>query len=148
MGYCADYSGSICFKADAPKKICEDFLDTLKSLSSCNDEGSVDFGELFLFGRDECYHGEDWGEALKPISPYVTEGYVEFIGDDYDFWRYRFNPDDQTWTHENGRTVYIDDDDLAVIRKALICYAADGSTDKKLEAEKAAKGLGVTSDEE
>ena len=49
-------------------------------------------------------------ENLNFLTPYITEGDIDYSGDDDCFQKFVFNPETQKWDKINGDVYYTDDD--------------------------------------
>ena len=55
---------------------------------------------------DEKYHEEDTREFLTVITPYITEGTLNYSGEDDSIWRFVFDYEKQTWNEEDATIAY------------------------------------------
>lgn len=110
MGYYASGSGSATI-IKGQEKALEAVLENKygKLGSYCGLE--YDFDNI----KDECYiniydsekyHEEDTTEFLSVIAPYISEGHLDYSGEDDCIWRFIFNPDTKEWKEENATIDY------------------------------------------
>lgn len=111
MGYCAYASGSATIIRG-----CEITLEVVlenkygKHESNCKPEYRFSTGldgnrYIEIFDSDR-YHEEDAEEFLSVIAPYVSDGCLEYYGEDNCIWRFVFDPDTKKWNEENANIDY------------------------------------------
>lgn len=54
----------------------------------------------------EKYHEEDTTKFLNLIAPYISEGKLDYSGEDDCIWRFVFNPETKEWKKENATIDY------------------------------------------
>ncbi len=54
----------------------------------------------------EKYHEDETNEFLSVIAPYISEGRLDYSGEDDCIWRFIFNPDTKEWKEENATIDY------------------------------------------
>ena len=112
MGYYANGSGYATIKEGKVEEL-ETFLekatgdlkDALRDISTEIFSGTIDMSE-----DDSHWHEADTVLFLNALIPYITEGCVEYSGEDGCLWRYVFNPESNKWEEQNGRTYYTEKD--------------------------------------
>ena len=113
MGYRANGDGSVVFKDEVNR---EKVIELLNSLP----RKEIEF-ELYDEGVDLREYDTHWNEEnifrfLEALVPYITDGYMNYSGDEDCIWRYKFNPDSQSWDKEYAVIDYnfesYSDDDL------------------------------------
>ena len=58
------------------------------------------------FYDTENYHEEDIMDFLNILSPYITEGSIEYSGEDDYHWKFVFNKDTKEWDEIEGEVYY------------------------------------------
>lgn len=80
-------------------------LDTKVEEAYCL-EYEYDDKETIDFTDYENYHEEDTMDFLNILSPYITEGSIEYSGDDDCHWKFVFNKDTKEWDEIEGEVYY------------------------------------------
>lgn len=69
---------------------------------------------ISLSAEDQKYYEEEVYCDLNILTKYITEGYIDYVGEDDAHWRIVLQ--DGEWVEQNGKTIYdlsdISDDDL------------------------------------
>ena len=103
MGYEAEGHGGLTLKdgvSELPQMVL-DLLENYFDVYCWKRYVSLDFA-----GR----YDESDLPILAKVSPYISDGNSEFIGDDDAFWAIRFDPERQKWYEKNGTRYYGADD--------------------------------------
>ena len=102
MGYNVDSSGYMRLDASITNDI-KDF-DSIAFDAGFFADWNGDSEELIVY-----WEGEKWANSsqsfMNMIKTYVTEGVLEFFGEDYAMWRY-VHCEDQGWAEEYGEVVW------------------------------------------
>ena len=110
MGYCASGDGVAVFKKEANIIELSDILESKKSemyaLQTDKIEYDIVDDQMSMWHSDERYDEDDVLEFLEVLTPYISEGQMEFTGEDGAKWRFRFNPNSEEWEEQSGNTVY------------------------------------------
>ena len=110
MGYYASASGSATIingKKEELEKILEDKYGKYGQHCSLDYDFFEDKdGDCIEITDSENYHEEDTIEFLKTIAPYITEGCLDYSGEDDCIWRFVFNPETKEWKEENATIDY------------------------------------------
>ena len=110
MGYYASASGSATI-IDGKKAELEKILEDKYGKYAQHCSLDYDFfedkdGDNIEITDSEKYHEEDTMEFLKAIAPYITEGCLDYSGEDDCIWRFVFNPETKKWKEENATIDY------------------------------------------
>ncbi len=105
MSYCAYGNGSALLKENVDKEELFEKLDTKVEEAYCL-EYEYDDKETIDFTDCENYHEEDTMDFLNILSPYITEGSIEYSGDDDWHWKFVFNKDTKEWDEIEGKVYY------------------------------------------
>lgn len=128
MGYYASASGSATI-INGKKAELEKILEDKYGEYSRNCPLDYDFSEYkntnekyIDISDSEKYHEEDTTEFLKTIAPYITEGCLNYSGEDGCIWRFIFDPATKSWNEENatisyGMSDYSDEQLIAELEK-------------------------------
>lgn len=118
MGYYASGYGSVTAKdkssADAITKLLEDSEQFLFSgwPNSLYDQPLV----ITIQQDDDKYHEDEVYDFLHSIEDYITEGLIEYTGEDDYHWAFKFKPDIREWRELSGEIIYelaeLTDDEL------------------------------------
>lgn len=100
MGYYATAQGSVKLKRN------DDGAKVLDELQYCYEIYDYDFTNV-CFGNYDKYHDEEVKAILNAILPYISEGEVEYTGDDDAHWRFILK--NGKWVEQNGHVVYDDE---------------------------------------
>ena len=69
---------------------------------------------ISLSAEDQKYYEEEVYRDLNILTKYITEGYIDYVGEDDAHWRITLQ--DGEWIEQDGKTIYdlsdISDDDL------------------------------------
>lgn len=105
MGYCVTATGECTLIATTlpPKYMIVDIKNDLKENGSCMVDVSLFGGQLNLL-FDGKYYGHEIKEDLKIIAKYITDGHFDFVGEDGERWRLKF--EEGVWNELEGRTIY------------------------------------------
>lgn len=111
MGYCASASGSatiikgqeITLEAVLENKYGEHEQNCKLKYYFFTDWGGNRLIEIF---DSERYHEEDTEEFLSVIAPYISDGCLEYYGEDKCIWRFIFDPDTKKWNEEDAHIDY------------------------------------------
>lgn len=108
MSYYAHGHGSALIKAGCAK---DSVREAVKNCSILNrDYFECELGgvplELDVSHTHDYYHEEEITEFLNAIIPFVSDGQVEFIGEDGAHWAFIFDPEALKWEEKSGRIVY------------------------------------------
>lgn len=98
MGYYASHDGTIVLKEMPPKEIinaCEDALSDARYYENDN--------SIYISGYAK-YYDDEVRNCLNLIANYVKEGCIEFTGEDYHHWQFKFI--DGEWEEQDGEIVY------------------------------------------
>lgn len=126
MGYYAYGSGDIDFKPGTTRKDMEDALDAagidlygfeLDFYEYKNPDGSI-VPSVSIADIDDNWHEEDVYDLFRAFEPLVSNGQLEYRGEDDSHWAYRFDPVSRKWEEINGILVY--GDDLAALDEGLL----------------------------
>ena len=106
MGYYAKYDGSITVECDATsfEKVLKEVNDMFFVYDSSEDAGDSTY-TMLLFGNDK-YYEDSVRELFEKISDYITEGEIDFCGEENDFWRFVYDQSIKEWKEEPGRVIY------------------------------------------
>lgn len=139
MGYNACGSGLIRFKTDfGPTEMNE----LREYLDNCNYAFANEYDVKDLFEDDDTvkdiycpildmeHYNESFHEdVVVPVldhiaAVYGSRGLIQsgeycFEGEEGEKWRYRYEPESNTWITEGGRVTYLSDGDIRFIHKAL-----------------------------
>ena len=69
------------------------------------------------------YYEDEWKDFFKAIDGHVESGEVNFTGEEGDIWRFRYDPDTESWLEERGSIWYPEGEDIPLIKAALAEYA-------------------------
>ena len=113
MGYYATSEGSITFKESFPKDKIEDFFDNALEVSS--EDGGFEENQdskktnTYMIWESGKWHMDEMLTMLNALNeechPFV-EGYIEYIGEEGEYWQYIYK--DGEWIEENGNRIYGD----------------------------------------
>lgn len=105
MGYYATATGECTFIDTALplKYMIVDIKNDLRENGSYTVDVSLFGGQLNLL-FDGKYHGHEVKEDLKIITKYITDGRFDFVGEDGERWRFKF--ENGVWNELEGRTIY------------------------------------------
>ncbi len=117
MGYYANGYGHITAKdAESYKKIRNMFgyipgtNETPFDFWEHEDELTIDIS------NDDKYYEDEVDDFLTSITEFITEGEVEYVGEDGCHWKYVFDFESSCWHERNGRIIYdlseLSDDEL------------------------------------
>ena len=99
MGYYAYGAGEVTLIKELPEQVLKD----VKDIYSYTER----YKDTLFFSIDSNYHEDDVVGLLDELKPYISEGLVEYTGEEDTHWRFSFK--DGEWTEFNGRTVYDDE---------------------------------------
>lgn len=100
MGYYATAQGSVKLKRR------DDGAKVLEELRSCYEINDYDFTYI-CFDFYSNYHEDEVEAVLNAVLPYISEGEVEYTGDDNAHWRFILKNGE--WVEQNGHIVYDDE---------------------------------------
>lgn len=105
MGYCVTAKGECTLIATTlpPKYMIIDIKNDLKENGSCMVDVSLFGGQLNLL-FDGKYYEHEIKEDLKIIAKYITDGHFDFVGEDGERWRLKF--ENGVWNELEGRMIY------------------------------------------
>ena len=106
MGYYAGGYGTITPKTKSCIKKLENKFDDLCISADVTDLKGV----LHVSIENDKYHDEDWEEILKAIQKDVSEGEIEFAGEDDSHWEFKFYPEIGKWKYLGGYIAYDEDE--------------------------------------
>lgn len=88
----------------------DDLLDVLVVAFDQTDRADTYSGspDEFLVAHTDKYHDDEAHAVYDAIAPFVTEGVVDYTGEEETHWRVRFR--NGTWSEHNGEIVYPTDD--------------------------------------
>lgn len=66
----------------------------------------IDGNRYIEIGDSDKYHEEDTEEFLSIIAPYISDGCLEYCGEDNCIWRFFFDPDTRKWNEESANIDY------------------------------------------
>ena len=110
MGYYASGSGSATI-IKGQEKALEAVLENKYGKRGLNCGLEYDFDNI----KDECYisiydsekyHEDSTTEFLSVIAPYISEGHLNYSGEDDCIWRFIYSPDTKEWKEENATIDY------------------------------------------
>lgn len=107
MGYYANGYGHITAKnVDSYKKIRKMF-----GYNPGTNETPFDFWEnedelTINISNDGKYYEDEVDDFLISITEFITEGEVEYVGEDDCRWRFVFDPETVSWKEEDGYVTY------------------------------------------
>jgi len=107
MGYYVDGGGSIILRKDTPQPMLKRLEELSEDVFSdycmrpC-DDGSH---EIEAYNHEKYYEDSHF-EYLLTAEPYVVEGSLEFIGEDYSCWKDTYDKKKKKWIRMNGEIVY------------------------------------------
>lgn len=109
MGYTYTANGDTILKADINIDILHKTLDSVYASPENKQrhvpEYDIDRTEISI--RDhETYEESDIAFFLDVISPFITEGVINCIGEDHNIWRFVFNPDTLEWDEQSARVCF------------------------------------------
>ena len=113
MGYSARGNGDAALKPGTDMAELEDKLERLIRRNSSEIEFMYDDKFLYFWDNDDHWHEKDTMEFLDTLTPYITEGNIDYTGEDDGFFRYRFVPSEKCWKEESGKIYYTDEDMIA-----------------------------------
>lgn len=105
MGYYAKGTGE-CKLIDTdllPHYMIIDIKSDLKENGSCVIEVGT-LGDKLVLLYDDKYNRHEICEDLKIIAKYITDGYLDFVGEDGERWRFKF--EEGVWNELEGRMIY------------------------------------------
>ena len=80
----------------------------LEELRSCYEINDYDFTYI-CFGFYSNYYEDEVEAVLNAILPYISDGEVEYVGEDDCYWRFILK--NGKWKYQSGHIVYDDEDD-------------------------------------
>ena len=98
MGYCAGGSGDVGIKENIP----DDVYQKLEEVFIVSPYTDIKKQPAICLWAEGKYCEDLVIDALDALIPYITDGSVEFHGEDETFWRFRFIPDELRWEEEGG----------------------------------------------
>lgn len=105
MGYSVDGSGTVKLKKNLGAEEMQKLIEASKKLESLDYFDIKE--ELLSFSEyDSHWHEDDTMKFLNALIPYITEGCVEYKGEDDCHWRYIYDAESNSWKEEGGRIVY------------------------------------------
>lgn len=136
MGFYASASGDATIK-EGMKEILEKVLDEKYGENGRNCSLDYDFDDNRIDIYDsEKYHEEDTEEFLDTIAPYITEGALNYSGEDDCIWRFVFDPASQSWNEEDAKIYYglgeFSEDDL-IAELQTRGYAVEKTSENQTE---------------
>ena len=106
MGYCASGFGSVTANSKESYHSIIELIERNEgkpySALSIEDHTLV----IELQYEYEKYHDDEALGFLIEICPFVSEGMIEFEGEDDYHWAFKFDPDTGQWNEFSGRMVY------------------------------------------
>ena len=104
MGYYAKGTGE-CKLIDTlpPHYMIIDIKGDLKENGSCVIEVGT-LGNKLVLLYDDKYMRHEICEDLKIIAKYITDGHLDFVGEDGERWRFKF--EEGVWNELEGRMIY------------------------------------------
>lgn len=114
MGYTANGFGTIQTICELPDELLDKFVDMLggPSLGIDVSEFEHDGTHYIDVSYNDRYDEFYFAEALDSIRSFVSNGCIEFCGEDDEHWRFKFDPVKSEWIEENGVIVYNADEAL------------------------------------
>lgn len=100
MGYYATAKGYVKLKQR------DDGTKVLEELRSCYEINDYDFTYI-VFDFYSNYHDQEVKAVLNAVLPYISEGEVEYTGEDDAHWRFILK--NGKWVEQNGHIVYDDE---------------------------------------
>ena len=98
MGYYANGSGNVELRDSEFKEIVKNVLsDTFETFTS----GSPNDLTVSVF-IDDKYYKDSVLETLEKIAPYISEGEIEYHGEDEAAWRFVFTQETKQWEEIQG----------------------------------------------
>lgn len=61
-------------------------------------------GDKLVLMYDDKYNKHEISEDLKVIAKYITDGHLDFVGEDGERWRFKF--EEGVWNELEGRMIY------------------------------------------
>ena len=101
-------SGSATIKPGNTKESIREAVKGCYILSRDNFEYDVQKNDLEISIVHDIYHDDEVLEFLNTIAPFVSDGQIEFGGEDDGHWAFIFNPATSKWEEQNGQIVYGD----------------------------------------
>lgn len=104
MGYYAKGTGECkLINTIPPHYMIIDIKGDLKENGSCVIEVGT-LGDKLVLLYDDKYIRHEICEDLKIIAKYITDGYLDFVGEDGERWRFKF--EEGVWNELGGRMIY------------------------------------------
>ena len=98
MGYYANYEGHMRFKEKLSNEDLRNICDFFNEY-----EFDPDNLGISVWGYEK-YYDDAVIEDLNKMKPYISEGSIEYHGDDDTYWRFILN--DNEWIQEQGLVYY------------------------------------------
>lgn len=110
MGYYASGSGDAIIKENVNKNELKELLNKVIDEHCYNIEYVLNDDDIriYFWNNYSSWHEEDTMEFLNTLTPYITEGCVEYKGDEDCNWRYILK--DGKWIEQNGTIYYTIED--------------------------------------
>ena len=105
MGFYAYGSGTALLKDNIKKEELFERLDEKVGDAYCLDY-EYDGKETIGITDSENYSEEDIMEFLNILSPCITEGSIEYTGDDDCHWKFVFDKENEEWDEIEGEVYY------------------------------------------
>lgn len=107
MGYYVDGGGQIILRKDTPQPILKRLEELSEDVFSDYCMRPCDDGayEIEAYNHEK-YHEDSHFEYLLTAEPYVIEGSLEFIGEDYSCWKDVYDKKRKKWLRIGGEIVY------------------------------------------
>lgn len=103
MGYYAKADGFLTF-------LSKEMLEKSKNLLSENSfehlTSDTDHKTLQIYYEWQKYHTDSIMDCLDELAPLLTNGCINFIGEEDEQWQFKFNPATKTWEELEGYTIY------------------------------------------
>ena len=103
MGYVAYGSGSVTLKDEVDMETVLNILNKEDNFGNSDESGMEGVIEVRYDGN---WHEEEVREVLTEIIPYITEGCIDYEGDENCYWRYQFDAKLQQWNELFGTITY------------------------------------------
>lgn len=89
-------------------------------------------GYVIEISLDDKYYDDEWHELKKKITPFTVMGEIGFSGDGDVIWRFIYDPKKKEWIEENASVVYLEPENVSLIKKALGYYSVGNPGDAAL----------------
>lgn len=109
MSYYANGNGNVILKHDVDKVVLFEELDRICNNGYCLGYKENENGGLELYD-DENYYEDDTLKLLSALSPHIESGEMSYAGKDHSFWKFKFDPNKQTWEKTYGGHYYSEDE--------------------------------------